>query len=219
MAITEQSSRDTAVVAVLIREWRLRHTVVERVEALRFADEDQHLLDLLDYQGCGAAPQARRIDYQHVQRAAFEPSANVFDYAITKAAAIANFTKGLSEPLMEKHGIRATRSRPGRFGHRSRKPMEMRRSSSRSAKRRLTRVRANRLSWRLYTCCSRRRRAAIRRTKSMALLAAWGSPRICSEGQRRMVDWVRRVVSTLLSGGQRRDRTADAGLFRAALYH
>ncbi len=35
----------------------------------------------------------------------FEPSANIFDYAITKAA-IANFTKGLSEPLMEKHGVR-----------------------------------------------------------------------------------------------------------------
>ena len=34
----------------------------------------------------------------------FEPSANIFDYAITKAA-IANFTKGLSDPLMEKHGI------------------------------------------------------------------------------------------------------------------
>jgi NAD(P)-dependent dehydrogenase (short-subunit alcohol dehydrogenase family) len=30
----------------------------------------------------------------------FEPSADIFDYAITKAA-IANFTKGLSEPLME----------------------------------------------------------------------------------------------------------------------
>ena len=35
----------------------------------------------------------------------YEPSPNVFDYAMTKAA-IANFTKGLSEPLMEQYGIR-----------------------------------------------------------------------------------------------------------------
>lgn len=42
----------------------------------------------------------------------FDPSPNVFDYAITKAA-IANFTKGLSEPLMEKHGIRINAVAPG----------------------------------------------------------------------------------------------------------
>ncbi len=42
----------------------------------------------------------------------YEPSANVFDYAITKAA-IANFTKGLSEPLMEKHGVRINAVAPG----------------------------------------------------------------------------------------------------------
>jgi NAD(P)-dependent dehydrogenase (short-subunit alcohol dehydrogenase family) len=42
----------------------------------------------------------------------FEPSANIFDYAITKAA-IANFTKGLSEPLMEKYGIRINAVAPG----------------------------------------------------------------------------------------------------------
>ncbi len=42
----------------------------------------------------------------------FEPSANVFDYAMTKAA-IANFTKGLSEPLMEEHGIRINAVAPG----------------------------------------------------------------------------------------------------------
>ena len=42
----------------------------------------------------------------------FEPSGNIFDYAITKAA-IANFTKGLSEALMEKHGIRINAVAPG----------------------------------------------------------------------------------------------------------
>lgn len=42
----------------------------------------------------------------------FEPSAKIFDYAITKAA-IANFTKGLCEPLMEKHGIRINAVAPG----------------------------------------------------------------------------------------------------------
>lgn len=42
----------------------------------------------------------------------FEPSAKIFDYAITKAA-IANFTKGLCEPLMEKHGIRINAIAPG----------------------------------------------------------------------------------------------------------
>ncbi len=42
----------------------------------------------------------------------YDPSANVFDYAMTKAA-IANFTKGLSEPLMEKHGVRINGVAPG----------------------------------------------------------------------------------------------------------
>jgi NAD(P)-dependent dehydrogenase (short-subunit alcohol dehydrogenase family) len=42
----------------------------------------------------------------------FEPSASIFDYAMTKAA-IANFTKGLSEPLMVKHGIRINAIAPG----------------------------------------------------------------------------------------------------------
>jgi NAD(P)-dependent dehydrogenase (short-subunit alcohol dehydrogenase family) len=42
----------------------------------------------------------------------FEPSANIFDYAMTKAA-IANFVKGLSTPLMEEHGIRINAVAPG----------------------------------------------------------------------------------------------------------
>ena len=42
----------------------------------------------------------------------FDPTPSIFDYAITKAA-IANFTKGLSEPLMEKHGIRINAIAPG----------------------------------------------------------------------------------------------------------
>ena len=42
----------------------------------------------------------------------FDPSPNIFDYAMTKAA-IANFTKGLSQPLMEKHGIRINAVAPG----------------------------------------------------------------------------------------------------------
>ena len=42
----------------------------------------------------------------------YDPSANIFDYAMTKAA-IANFTKGLSQPLMEKHGIRINGVAPG----------------------------------------------------------------------------------------------------------
>jgi NAD(P)-dependent dehydrogenase (short-subunit alcohol dehydrogenase family) len=42
----------------------------------------------------------------------FDPSPNIFDYAITKAA-IANFTKGLSAPLMEKHGVRINAVAPG----------------------------------------------------------------------------------------------------------
>ena len=55
-------------------------------------------------------PGASIINTTSVQ--AYEPSANVFDYAITKAA-IANFTKGLSEPLMEKHGVRINAVAPG----------------------------------------------------------------------------------------------------------
>lgn len=42
----------------------------------------------------------------------FEPSPKVFDYALTKAA-IANFTKGLAEPLMQEHGIRINGVAPG----------------------------------------------------------------------------------------------------------
>ena len=42
----------------------------------------------------------------------FDPSPNIFDYAMTKAA-IANFTKGLSKPLMEEHGIRINAVAPG----------------------------------------------------------------------------------------------------------
>jgi hypothetical protein len=42
----------------------------------------------------------------------FEPSCSIFDYAITKLA-IANFTKGLSEALMEQHGIRINAVAPG----------------------------------------------------------------------------------------------------------
>jgi NAD(P)-dependent dehydrogenase (short-subunit alcohol dehydrogenase family) len=42
----------------------------------------------------------------------FEPSRNIFDYAVTKAA-IANFTKGLSDQLMEDHGIRINAVAPG----------------------------------------------------------------------------------------------------------
>jgi NAD(P)-dependent dehydrogenase (short-subunit alcohol dehydrogenase family) len=42
----------------------------------------------------------------------FEPSGNIFDYAITKAA-IANFTKGLSDELMSKYGIRINAIAPG----------------------------------------------------------------------------------------------------------
>ena len=42
----------------------------------------------------------------------FEPSGTIFDYAITKAA-ITNFTKGISEQLMEKFGIRVNAVAPG----------------------------------------------------------------------------------------------------------
>ncbi len=42
----------------------------------------------------------------------YTPTAGVFDYAMTKAA-IANFTKGLAEPLMGEHGIRINAVAPG----------------------------------------------------------------------------------------------------------
>ena len=42
----------------------------------------------------------------------YDPSPNIFDYAMTKAA-IANFTKGLSKPFMEKHGVRINGVAPG----------------------------------------------------------------------------------------------------------
>ena len=42
----------------------------------------------------------------------YDPTPTIFDYALTKAA-IANFTKGLSQPLMEEHGIRINAVAPG----------------------------------------------------------------------------------------------------------
>jgi NAD(P)-dependent dehydrogenase (short-subunit alcohol dehydrogenase family) len=55
-------------------------------------------------------PGASIINTTSVQ--GYEPSANIFDYAMTKAA-IANFTKGLSEPFMQEHGIRINAVAPG----------------------------------------------------------------------------------------------------------
>ncbi len=55
-------------------------------------------------------PGASIINTTSVQ--GYDPSPNVFDYAMTKAA-IANFTKGLSKPLMEEHGIRINGVAPG----------------------------------------------------------------------------------------------------------
>ena len=55
-------------------------------------------------------PGASIINTTSIQ--AYEPSAKVFDYAMTKAA-ISNFTKGLAEPLMEQHGIRINAVAPG----------------------------------------------------------------------------------------------------------
>ena len=55
-------------------------------------------------------PGASIINTTSVQ--GYDPSPNIFDYAMTKAA-ITNFTKGLSEPLMEKHGIRINAVAPG----------------------------------------------------------------------------------------------------------
>lgn len=42
----------------------------------------------------------------------YDPTPSIFDYAITKAA-IANFTKGLSKPFMEEHGVRINGVAPG----------------------------------------------------------------------------------------------------------
>ena len=55
-------------------------------------------------------PGASIINTTSVQ--GYDPSPNIFDYAMTKAA-IANFTKGLSQPLMEKHGVRINAVAPG----------------------------------------------------------------------------------------------------------
>ena len=42
----------------------------------------------------------------------YDPTPTIFDYAMTKAA-IANFTKGLAEPLMKEHGVRINAVAPG----------------------------------------------------------------------------------------------------------
>ncbi len=55
-------------------------------------------------------PGASIINTTSVQ--GYDPTPSIFDYAITKAA-IANFTKGLSKPLMEEHGIRINGVAPG----------------------------------------------------------------------------------------------------------
>lgn len=55
-------------------------------------------------------PGASIINTTSVQ--GYDPSPMIFDYAVTKAA-IANFTKGLSQPLMEENGIRINAVAPG----------------------------------------------------------------------------------------------------------
>ncbi len=55
-------------------------------------------------------PGASIINTTSVQ--GYDPSPTIFDYAMTKAA-IANFTKGLSKPLMEDYGIRINGVAPG----------------------------------------------------------------------------------------------------------
>ena len=55
-------------------------------------------------------PGASIINTTSVQ--GYDPTPSIFDYAMTKAA-IANFTKGLSQPLMEEHGIRINAVAPG----------------------------------------------------------------------------------------------------------
>ena len=55
-------------------------------------------------------PGASIINTTSVQ--GYDPTPSIFDYAMTKAA-IANFTKGLSKPLMEEHGVRINGVAPG----------------------------------------------------------------------------------------------------------
>ena len=55
-------------------------------------------------------PGASIINTTSVQ--GYDPSPSIFDYAMTKAA-IANFTKGLSKPFMEEHGVRINGVAPG----------------------------------------------------------------------------------------------------------
>lgn len=55
-------------------------------------------------------PGASIINTTSVQ--GYDPTPTIFDYAMTKAA-ISNFTKGLSKPLMEEHGIRINAVAPG----------------------------------------------------------------------------------------------------------
>ena len=55
-------------------------------------------------------PGASIINTTSVQ--GYDPSPKIFDYAVTKAA-IANFTQGLSQPLMEDNGIRINAVAPG----------------------------------------------------------------------------------------------------------
>ncbi len=55
-------------------------------------------------------PGASIINTTSVQ--GYDPSPMIFDYAVTKAA-IANLTKGLSQSLMEEHGIRINAVAPG----------------------------------------------------------------------------------------------------------
>ncbi len=55
-------------------------------------------------------PGASIINTTSVQ--GYDPTPTIFDYAMTKAA-IANFTKGLSQPLMEDYGIRINAVAPG----------------------------------------------------------------------------------------------------------
>jgi NAD(P)-dependent dehydrogenase (short-subunit alcohol dehydrogenase family) len=104
---------------------------------------------------------------QTTSEQAYDPSENLVDYAMTKAAMM-DFTKSMAKQLGPK-AFASTESRPGRSGRPSRlAAARRRRSSSNSAATRLSAARVSPSSWPRSTSSSPQRMRATRPDRSMA---------------------------------------------------
>jgi len=105
--------------------WRARHSREQRRQdgqdrrytrnfdgTIRLSDEDEHLFDLLDHESSRAALEAGCVDHLR-RRASRALSLQQISSTVLSRRRNCQLHKGLSEALMEKHGIRINAVAPG----------------------------------------------------------------------------------------------------------